>query len=133
MSHKTVVADLKTIYKSQTEDEAKHNLELFAAKWDVQYPAISQIWKKNWELIKTFFAYPEDIRKVIYTTNAIESINNFVRKIIRNRDAFPNNEAILKIMYLALQNAAKKWTMPIRNWKLALSRFTIRFEGRVQL
>ena len=131
--YKTVVADLKTMYKSQIEDEARHNLELFAAKWDAQYPAIFQIWKKNWELIKTFFAYPEDIRKVIYTTNAIESINNSVRKIIRNRGAFPNNEAILKIMYLALQNAAKKWTMPIRNWKLALSRFTIRFERRVKL
>lgn len=131
--YKAVVADLKTIYKSQTEEEARHNLEFFAAKWDSKYPAISQIWKKNWELIKTFFAYPEDIRKVIYTTNAIESINNSVRKIIRNRGAFPNNEAILKIMYLALQNAAKKWTMPIRDWKLALSRFVIRFEGRVQL
>jgi len=131
--YKAVVADLTTIYKSQTEDEARHNLELFAEKWDSRYPAISQIWKKNWEMIKTFFAYPEDIRKVIYTTNAIESINNSVRKIIRNRGAFPNNEAILKIMYLALQNAAKKWTMPIRNWKLALSRFAIRFEGRVQL
>lgn len=131
--YKALIADLKTIYKAQTESEAKQNLEFFAAKWDGKYPAISQIWKKNWEMIKTFFAYPEDIRKVIYTTNAIESINNSVRKIIRNRGAFPNNEAILKIMYLALQNAAKKWTMPIRNWKLALSRFTIRFEGRVQL
>ena len=130
--YNAVVADLKTIYKSQTEDEARHNLELFAEKWDSKYPAISQIWKKNWEMIKTFFAYPEDIRKVIYTTNAIESINNSVRKIIR-RGAFPNNEAILKIIYLALQNAAKKWTLPIRDWKLALSRFAIRFEGRVQL
>ncbi|MEI6349443.1 MAG: IS256 family transposase [Candidatus Berkelbacteria bacterium] len=131
--YKAVLADLKSIYKAQTEDEAKHNLELFAAKWDAKYPTISQIWKRNWELIKTFFAYPEDIRKVIYTTNAIESINNSVRKILRNRGAFPNNDAILKLMYLALQNAAKKWTMPIRNWKLALNRFAIRFEGRVQL
>lgn len=131
--YKAVTADLKAIYKSQTEDEARHNLELFAAKWDAKYPAISQLWKRNWELVKTFFAYPEDIRKVIYTTNAIESINNSVRKIIRNRGAFPNNEAILKLMYLALQNAAKKWTMPIHNWKLALSRFTIRFEGRIPL
>jgi len=128
--YKAVVADLKTIYKAQTEDEAKRNLELFAAKWDAKYPTISQLWKRNWELIKTFFAYPEDIRTVIYTTNAIESINNSVRKILRNRGAFPNNDAILKLMFLALKNAAKKWTMPIRNWKSALNRFAIRFEGR---
>lgn len=131
--YKAVLADLKSIYKAQTEDEARHNLELFASKWDAKYPTISQLWKRNWELIKTFFAYPEDIRKVIYTTNAIESINNSRRKILRNRGAFPTNDAILKLIYLALQNAAKKWTMPIRNWKLALNRFAIRFEGRIQL
>jgi len=96
--YKAVLADLKNIYKAQTEDEARHNLELFASKWDVKYPTISQLWKRNWELIKTFFAYPDDIRKVIYTTNAIESINNSLRKILRNRGAFPNNDAILKLM-----------------------------------
>ena len=131
--YKELLADLKYVYKAQTEDEAKHNLEKFASKWDEKYPTISQLWRRNWELIRPFFAYPEEIRKVIYTTNAIESINNSVRKIIRSRGAFPNNDAILKSMYLALMNASKKWTMPIQNWKRALQRFAIRFEGRVQL
>jgi len=131
--YKELLADLKGVYKAQTEDEALQNLDKFAAKWDPKYPTISQLWRKNWELVRPFFAYSEEIRKVIYTTNAIESINNSVRKIIRNRGAFPNNEAIFKSMYLALMNASKKWTMPIRNWKLALSRFSIRFEGRVPL
>jgi len=131
--YKEVVADLKGVYKAQTEDEAKQNLEKFASKWDRKYPTISQLWRRNWELVRPFFAYPDEIRKIIYTTNAIESINSSVRKIIRSRGAFPNNEAIIKIMYLALMNAAKKWTMPIQNWKLALQRFAIRFEGRVQL
>jgi putative transposase len=131
--YKELLADLKGVYKAQTEDEALQNLDKFAVKWDPKYPTISQLWRKNWELVRPFFAYSEEIRKVIYTTNAIESINNSVRKIIRNRGAFPNNEAIFKSMYLALMNASKKWTMPIRNWRLALSRFAIRFEGRVPL
>jgi putative transposase len=131
--YKEIVVDLKGMYKAQTEDEAKQNLEKFASKWDHKYPTISQLWRRNWELVRPFFAYPDEIRKVIYTTNAIESINSSVRKIIRSRGAFPNNEAIIKIMYLALMNAARKWTMPIQNWKLALQRFAIRFEGRVQL
>ena len=131
--YKELLADLKYVYKAQTEDEAKHNLEKFASKWDEKYPTISQLWRRNWGLIRPFFAYSEEIRKVIYTTNAIESINNSVRKIIRGRGAFSNNDAILKSMYLALMNASKKWTMPIQNWKRALQRFAIRFEGRVQL
>ena len=128
-----LIADLKGIYKAQTEDEALQNLDKFAAKWDSKYPTISQMWRRNWELVRPFFAYPEEIRKIIYTTNAIESINSSVRKIIRSRGAFPNNEAIVKLMYLALMNAAKKWTMPILNWSLALNRFAIRFDGRVPL
>lgn len=131
--YKEIVADLKGVYQAKTEDEAKLNLEKFASKWDDKYPTISQLWRKHWELVRPFFAYPDEIRKVIYTTNAIESVNSSVRKIIRSRGAFPNNEAIIKIIYLALMNAAKKWTMPIQNWKLALQRFAIRFEGRVQL
>ena len=131
--YKELLADLKGVYKAQTEDEALQNLDKFAAKWDPKYPTISQLWRRNWELVRPFFAYSEEIRKVIYTTNAIESINNSVRKIIRNRGAFPNNEAIFKSMYLALMNASKKWTMPIQNWGLALQKFAIRFEGRVPL
>jgi len=94
--YKEIFADLKGVYKAKTEDEAKLNLEKFASKWDDKYPAISQLWRKHWELVCPFFAYPDEIRKVIYTTNAIESVNSSVRKIIRSRGAFPNNEAIVK-------------------------------------
>ena len=131
--YKELLSDLKSIYKAQTEDEAKLNLEKFAARWDSKYPTISQMWHRNWELLRPFFAYPEEIRKVIYTTNAIESINSSARKIIRSRGAFPNNDAILKIMFLVLRNASKRWSMPIRNWRMALSRFSIRFEGRINI
>jgi putative transposase len=131
--YKELLADLKGVYKAQTEDEALQNLEKFASRWDPKYPTISQLWRRNWELVRPFFAYSDEIRKVIYTTNAIESINNSVRKIIRSRGAFPNNEAILKSMYLALMSASKKWSMPIRNWRPALIKLSIRFEGRVPL
>lgn len=131
--YKELLADLKRVYKAQTEDEARLNLDMFATKWDSKYPTISQMWKRNWELLRPFFAYPEEIRKVIYTTNAIESINSSARKIIKSRGAFPNNDAILKMMFLVLRNAAKRWSMPIRNWGMALSRFAIRFEGRINI
>jgi len=108
-------------------------LDTFSQKWDSKYPTISQMWRKNWERVIPFFDYPEDIRKVIYTTNTIESLNRSLRKVIKTKGAFPNDAAILKLFYLALANIAKKWTMPIRNWKAALSQFAIRFAGRFEL
>ena len=128
---KTVAADLKLIYGSATLDEAEMALTAFADKWDEKFPTISQIWLRHWENITPFFDYPPEIRKVIYTTNAIESMNMTLRKVIKNKRMFPSDEAAFKQIYLALQNISKKWTMPIRDWKPALARFMIEFEGRV--
>jgi putative transposase len=128
---KEVAAGLQTIYRAATREEAELRLEEFAQKWDSQFPTIARSWRSNWERITPFFAYPADIRKVIYTTNAIESVNMSLRKIIKNRGSFPTDEAALKLLYLALQNIARKWTMPIKEWKAALNRFAIIFEDRM--
>lgn len=128
---KEVAAGLQTIYRAATREEAERRLEEFAEKWDSQFPTISRSWRTNWERVTPFFAYPADIRKVIYTTNAIESVNMSLRKIIKNRGSFPTDEAALKLLYLALQNIARKWTMPIKEWKAALNRFAIIFEDRM--
>ena len=128
---KALAADLKQIYGALTLDEAETALTAFAEKWDSQYPTISQIWLRHWENITPFFAYPPEIRKVIYTTNAIESLNMTLRKVMKNRRVFPSDDAAFKQIYLALQNISKKWTMPIRDWKPALARFMIEFEGRI--
>ncbi len=127
---KAVATDLKAIYSASTESEAEFNLELFAEKWDALYPTISKSWRAHWVRVIPLFAFPEDIRKVIYTTNAIESVNRTLRKVTRNHRIFPSDEAVYKVVYLAMRNIAKKWTMPIRDWKPALNRFAIEFEGR---
>lgn len=128
---KEVAADLKKIYQSATAFEAEMQLDKFAQKWDAFYPMVSQIWRRNWERITPFLAYPAEIRKAIYTTNAIESLNMSLRKIIKMRGSFPTDEAALKLLYLALRNAAKKWTMPIPNWSEALNRFAILWPDRM--
>ncbi len=122
---KEVTTDLKKIYTAKTEEIAHLELKSFAAKWDDKYPVISDIWQRNWAGIIPFFAFPEEIRKAIYTTNAIESINRQIRKIIKNKGVFPDDKSIQKIIFLALRNASKKWTMPIKNWPLALNQFEI--------
>ena len=122
---KEVAADLKPIYRASTVEDAEQRLNEFAAKWDKSYPTISQQWRRNWEHLTPFFAYPEDIRKVIYTTNAIESLNMSLRKVIKTRGSFPTQEAAFKLLYLALEHIAQKWTMPVRDWKAALQRFAI--------
>jgi putative transposase len=126
-----VAADLKRIYTASTADEAEQRLGDFEDKWDDTYLPISQSWRRNWVRIIPFFDYPPEIRKVIYTTNAIESVNMSLRKITKNRGSFPSDEALLKLFYLALRNISKKWTMPIRDWKAALTRFTIQFDDRM--
>lgn len=128
---KEVASDLQTIYRAATREEAEMKLSEFAQRWDEQFPTISKSWRANWERVTPFFAYPADIRRVIYTTNAIESVNMSLRKIIKNRGSFPTDEAALKLLYLALQNISRKWTMPIREWKAALNRFAILFEDRM--
>ena len=126
-----VAADLKRIYTASTADEAEQRLGEFEEKWDEDYLPIGLSWRRNWARIIPFFDYPPEIRKVIYTTNAIESVNMSLRKITKNRGSFPSDEALLKLFYLALRNISKKWTMPIRDWKAALTRFTIQFEDRM--
>jgi putative transposase len=122
---KEVTADLKKIYTANNEDSASLELRQFATKWDDKYPVISDIWQRHWSGIIPFFAFPKEIRKVIYTTNVVESINRQIRKIIKNKGVFPDDKSIQKIMFLALRNAAKKWSMPIKNWPLALNQFEI--------
>ena len=126
-----VAADLKRIYQSVTADEAEQRLGEFEAKWDAEYLPIGQSWRRNWARLIPFFDYPPEIRKVIYTTNAIESVNMSLRKLTKNRASFPSDEALIKLFYLALRNISQKWTMPIRDWKAALTRFTIQFEERL--
>lgn len=126
-----VAADLRAIYSAATAEEAEQRLTEFEAKWDADYRPIGQSWRRNWERLIPFFDYPADIRKVIYTTNAIESANFSLRKLTKHRGAFPNDEALMKLLYLALRNISKKWTMPIRDWKAALNRFTIQFAERL--
>ena len=129
--YKSVTADLKRIYKSATEDEALQELDQFAQRWDAKYPKISRSWRSHWHNLNTLFSYPEDIRKAIYTTNAIESLNSVVRKAVKKRKLFPTDDSAMKVIYLAIQEASKKWTMPIQNWKPAMNRFMIEFEDRL--
>lgn len=128
---KEIAADLRTIYVAATAKDAEQRLGEFETKWGDAYPPIVKSWRGNWARIIPFFDYPPEIRKVIYTTNAIESVNMSLRKITKNRGSFPSDEALLKLFYLALNNISKKWTMPIRDWKAALNRFTIQFEDRM--
>jgi len=129
--YKVIAADLKGIYKSVTEEQALLALEEFAEHWDDKYPQISKSWRAHWDNLNTLFNYPEDIRRAIYTTNAIESLNSVIRKAVKKRKLFPSDESAKKVVYLAIQQASKKWTMPIRNWKAALNRFIIEFEDRL--
>jgi putative transposase len=128
---KKMAAGLKTIYKAVTVEQAERALLEFAQVWDKRYPMVSQSWQSNWPKIIPFFAYSGEIRKAIYTTNAIESLNSSLRKVTKNRNSFPNDESAIKLLYMALENIMKKWTMPIRNWPPAVHQFAIRFGERV--
>jgi putative transposase len=130
---KAVAAGLKPVYRAANEQTAAAALDEFEARWGARYPPIAKSWRANWGRIVPFFGFPEEIRRAIYTTNTIESLNYSIRRIIKNRSLFPNEEALAKLLYLALKNASKKWTMPIPNWRLAMSQFSIIFEGRVPL
>ena len=130
---KELCKDLKTIYTAATEQQAETALDAFGEKWDSKYPMISKSWRTHWQNIIPFFDYPEDIRKAIYTTNAIESLNRSLRKVIKTKGAFPTEASIMKIFYLALANIAKKWTMPIRCWNSAMNQFSIRFADRMPM
>jgi len=128
---KEVAADLRLVYSAATIDEAEQALADFEDKWNNAYPPIALSWRNNWQRIIPFFDYPPEIRRIIYTTNAIESVNMSLRKVSKSRGSFPNDEAVIKLYYLALSNIAKKWSMPLRDWKPALNRFTIQFNERM--
>ncbi len=130
--YRALTADLKRVYRSVTEEEALLELDRFGEIWDDQYPQITKSWRTHWNNLNTLFNYPEDIRKAIYTTNAIESLNSVIRKAIKKRKIFPSDDSARKMIYLAIQDASKKWTMPIRNWRVAMSRFMIEFEERLE-
>jgi len=128
---KQVAAELKHIYNAATAQAAEKALNEFRQSYDDRFPAIGKSWQAHWDNIIPFFDYPEEIRRVIYTTNAIESLNSSLRKISRSRNLFPTIESLYKLFFLAIQNISKKWTMPIQNWPAALNRFTIEFSERM--
>ncbi|PHM39713.1 IS256 family transposase [Xenorhabdus miraniensis] len=129
--YKAVTRDLKTIYQAPTEEAALQALNAFSEIWDHRYPQISRSWQANWDNLSTFFDYPTEIRKVIYTTNAIESLNSVIRHAIKKRKVFPTDDAVKKVIWLAIQAASKKWTMPLQDWRMAMSRFIIEFGDRL--
>ncbi len=129
--YKAVTSGLKTIYQAPTEEAALMALDAFADAWDDKYPQISKSWRAHQENLNTFFSYPPDIRKAIYTTNAIESLNSVIRAAIKKRKVFPTDDSVRKVVYLAIKDASKKWSMPIQNWRLAMSRFIIEFGDRL--
>jgi putative transposase len=130
---KEVALDLKAIYQATTLAEGEQQLGEFEQKWEKSYPVIVRSWRANWGRIVPMFGYPSEIRRAIYTTNTIESLNMTLRKITKNRSLFPNDEAVFKLMYLGLRNISKRWTMPIRDWRAAMNQFAILFEGRVPM
>lgn len=130
---KKLAAALKKVYTSATADEARSELEELKSEWDSKYPSVYKSWDSRWENVIPFFEFPESIRKVIYTTNAIESLNSVIKKAINNRKIFPNDNSALKTIFLATEKAAKKWTMPIQEWGIAMQFFSIAFDDRVKL
>lgn len=128
---KEITESLKAIYKAPTEEKALIELDHLSDKWDNKYPLISKSWKANWDKIAIMFNYSPEIRKAIYTTNAIESLNYSLKKILKNRGSFSTDDAIFKLLYLAVNNISKKWTMPIQNWGVAINQFAVIFENRV--
>ncbi|WDI29467.1 IS256 family transposase [Glaesserella parasuis] len=129
--YKAVTADLKQVYQASTEAQARENLTALSQKWQAKYPLVAKGWEDNWANIATFFDYPADIRKAIYTTNAVESLNSVIRRVIKKRNVFPTDDSVFKVIWLAIKDASKKWTMPIQNWKLAMNRFMIDFGDRL--
>jgi len=128
---KQVAADLKPIYRAATATEAEMNLESFISSWGHKYKAIGKLWKENWERVIPFFAFPEEVRKVIYTTNAVEALHRGLRKIIKTRGSFPSEEAALKLLYLALENISEKWET-VQHWRAALNQFEILWGDRIR-
>lgn len=130
-NQKEFMKDLKLIYQAISKESAEEALVQLENKWGKKYPIVIQSWKNKWENLSAYFKYPEDIRRIIYTTNIIKSIHRQFRKLTKTKGAFPNENSLLKLLYMGIQNANKKWTMPVRNWSLTISQLTIFFEGRL--
>lgn len=128
---KAFMADLKTVYRAANQGAAETALNELEARWGQQYPIVIKAWRSKWENLSVYFKYPADIRRVIYTTNAIEAVHRQFRKLTKTKGAFPNENSLLKLLYVGIQNASKKWTMPVQNWNLTLSQLAIYFEGRL--
>lgn len=130
-NQKEFMIDLKRVYQASTKDIAEVELDNLEEKWDKKYPIVIKSWRNNWERLSQYFKYPEEIRRIIYTTNTIEAVHRQFRKLTKTKGAFPNQDSLIKLLYLGIKNAQKKWTMPIRNWPLALSQLAIFFDGRL--
>lgn len=130
-NQKAFMADLKPVYKAVSKEAAETALDELEARWGALYPIVIKSWRSKWENLSVYFKYPEEIRRVIYTTNAIEAIHRQFRKLTKTKGAFPNENSLLKLLYMGIQNASKKWTMPLQNWNLTLSQLAIYFEGRL--
>jgi len=130
-NQKEFMVDLKRVYKATNKDLAEQELDMLADKWNDKYPIVIKSWRNNWERLSQYFKYPEDIRRIIYTTNTIEAVHRQFRKLTKTKGAFPNQDSLLKLLYMGIQNASKKWTMPIQNWSLTISQLAIFFEGRL--
>ena len=130
-NQKEFMKDLKLIYQAISKEAAEIELDNLEEKWGKKYPIVIQSWKNKWENLSSYFKYPEDIKRIIYTTNIIESVHRQFRKLTKTKGAFPNENSLLKLLYMGIQNASKKWTMPIRNWSLTISQLSIFFEGRI--
>lgn len=130
-NHKEFMKDLKLVYQASTKELAEDELLKLDEKWGQKYPIVIGSWKSKWENLSVYFKYPPEIRKVIYTTNIIESVHRQFRKLTKTKGAFPNENSLLKLLYMGIKNAEKKWTMPVQNWNLTLSQLAIFFEGRL--
>ena len=130
-NHKEFMADLKPVYRAATLGEAEAALDALEAKWGEQYPIVIKSWRGKWDLLSAYFRYPAPIRKIMYTTNAVEAVHRQFRKLTKTKGGFPNDNSLLKLLYMGIQNASKKWTMPVQNWNQALSQLAIFFEGRL--
>ncbi len=132
-NQKEFMADLKKVYTAPTEAKAEHELNGLADKWGQKYPLVINSWKRNWPNLSTYYKYPPEIRTIIYTTNAVENLHRQFRKVTKTRSAFPHDDALRKLLYLAYRDVAKKWTMPLRNWSAIISQLSLFFEGRLFL
>ena len=130
-NHKAFLADLKRVYRAASLGEAEAALDELGSAWGEKYPIVIKSWRTKWEHLSAYFKYPEDIRRIIYTTNSIEAVHRQFRKLTKTKGGFPNDDSLLKLLYMGIVNASKKWTMPIQNWNLTLSQLAIFFEGRL--